>query len=372
MTTDEPLPQPMATTPARAADHSPVPSPEAPGPIPEETMPDHLIFDYFTSAESEAAETTRGAGCVRCRAFASAATVGSGVGSPAAPGSAAAGSGPTPPAYGAQMASGSYPQGPRPPGSPPPRPGPYPSPGQYPPGNTHPGNTHPGRGDPAAPVTRQDRRPSSVRGARPGRTGRLPARARRRRVRTFGSRRRLILIIAGVVVLVGAAVVAGVLISRSGQPSSTPRRASSSQHRPASLHGTPSASPSVTPSGSASASAGASASSRPPRARPEAAVVGGDSGECGRSSRCGSTAGQTAPCTWSTPRARSSRSSCRAPRRQLESDHAGKPQHDHLPERWRPAGDGRRRLWRSQAVQSGSRRLRQRGACVMEPDRPER
>ena len=54
------LPQPTATTAASAADHAPVPSPQAPGPIPEETMPDHLIFDYFTSAESEAAETTRG------------------------------------------------------------------------------------------------------------------------------------------------------------------------------------------------------------------------------------------------------------------------------------------------------------------------
>ena len=53
------LPQPVAT-PASAEDHSPVPNPQAPGPIPEETMPDHLIFDYFTSAESEAAATTPG------------------------------------------------------------------------------------------------------------------------------------------------------------------------------------------------------------------------------------------------------------------------------------------------------------------------
>ena len=72
------------------------------------------------------------------------------------------------------------------------------------------------------------------------------------------------MIIAGAVVLVGAAVVAGVLISRSGQPSSTASPSvffPTPSSQPASV--TPSASPPVTPSGSASASAGASASSAP-------------------------------------------------------------------------------------------------------------
>ena len=64
--------------------------------------------------------------------------------------------------------------------------------------------------------------------------------------------------------LVGAAVVAGVLISRSGQPSSTASPSvffPTPSSQPASV--TPTTSTSVTPSGSASASASASASSSP-------------------------------------------------------------------------------------------------------------
>ena len=163
------LPQPMATTAASAADHAPVPNPQAPGPIPEETMPDHLIFDYFTSAESEAAETTPGQAAYAAAPSPPLPPWAQASAPLSAPGSGAAGSSATPPAYGAQMASGSYPQGPRPPGSPPPRPGSAPSPGPIPTGNTHrgrthPGNTRPGRVDPAALVSHQDRRPSSSTG----------------------------------------------------------------------------------------------------------------------------------------------------------------------------------------------------------------
>jgi WD40-like Beta Propeller Repeat len=239
----------------------PVPNPQAPGPIPEETMPDHLIFDYFTSAESEAAETTPGQAAYTAAPSPPLPPWAQASAPVSAPGSGAAGSSPTPPlAYGAQMASGSYPQGPRPPGSPPPRPGSAPSPGQYPPGQYPPGPRGPGSpGFPPGPPTQQQY------GARgPGGPGGYPPGPGGEGSGPFGSRGKLILIIAGAVVLVGAAVVAGVLISRSGQPSGT---ASPSvffpipSSQPASV--TPSASSSVTPSGSASASANASASSPP-------------------------------------------------------------------------------------------------------------
>ena len=158
------LPQPFATTPASAADHSPVPNPQAPGPIPEETMPDHLIFDYFTSAESEAAATTSGQAAYAAAPSPPLPPWAQASAPLSAAGSGAAGSSPTPPAYGAQMTSGSYPQGPRPPGSPPPRPGSAPSPGQYPPGQYPPGQYPPGPRGPGSPVSHQDRRPSSSTG----------------------------------------------------------------------------------------------------------------------------------------------------------------------------------------------------------------
>ena len=259
------LPQPIATTPASAADHSPVPNPQAPGPIPEETMPDHLIFDYFTSAESEAAATTPGPAAYAAAPSPPLPPWAQASAPVSAPGSGAAGSSPTPPAYGAQMASGSYPQGPRPPGSPPPRPGSAPSPGQYPPGQYPPGQYPPGPRGPGSPGFPPGPPTQQQYGARgPGGPGGYPPGPGGEGSGPFGSRGKLILIIAGAVVLVGAAVVAGVLISRSGQPSSTASPSvffPTPSSQPASV--TPSANPSVTPSGSASASAGASASSGP-------------------------------------------------------------------------------------------------------------
>jgi len=259
------LPQPFATTPASTADHSPVPNPQAPGPIPEETMPDHLIFDYFTSAESEAAATTSGQAAYAAAPSPPLPPWAQASAPLSAAGSGAAGSSPTPRTYGAQMTSGSYPQGPRPPGSPPPRPGSAPSPGQYPPGQYPPGQYPPGPRGPGSPGFPPGPPTQQQYGARgPGGPGGYPPGPGGEGSGPFGSRGKLILIIVGAVVLVGAAVVAGVLISRSGQPSSTASPSvffPTPSSQPASV--TPSANPSVTPSGSASASASASASSGP-------------------------------------------------------------------------------------------------------------
>jgi molecular chaperone DnaK len=279
------LPQPIATTPASAADHSPVPNPQAPGQIPEETMPDHLIFDYFTSAEFEAAETTPGQAAYAAAPSPPLPPWAQASAPVSAPGSGAAGSSPPPPAYGAQMASGSYPQGPRPPGSPPPRPGSAPSPGQYPPGQYPPGQYPPGQyppgqyppgprgpGSPGLPPGPPTQQQYGARG--PGGPGGYPPGPGGEGSGPFGSRGKLILIIAGAVVLVGAAVVAGVLISRSGQPSSTASPSvffPTPSSQPASV--TPSASPSVSSSASASGSASSTPTSSPAQKLPSAAAI---------------------------------------------------------------------------------------------------
>jgi hypothetical protein len=75
-------------------------------------------------------------------------------------------------------------------------------------------------------------------------------------------------------VLVGAAVVAGVLISRSGQPSSTASPSvffPTPSSQPASV--TPSTSPSVTPSGSANASGSSTPTSSPAQKLPSSAAI---------------------------------------------------------------------------------------------------
>jgi Hsp70 protein/WD40-like Beta Propeller Repeat len=246
-----------ATAPAVAAAHSPVPGPQAPDPTTEETMPDHLIFDYFTSTDSEADETIPGQPAYATPArplplWAQApATI------PAA-GSPAVGSIPAPETrtYGAQMASSSYPPGQRPPGSPPVRPGSAPSPGQYPPGQYPPGPRGPGSPGPWSPGYSPGSPPTQPYGARgPGGPGGYPPGPGGEGSGPFGSRGKLILIIAGVVVLVGAAVAAGILFFRSGEPGAS-TASPSVVFPPASpipASPTPSASPSTAPSGSPSA-----------------------------------------------------------------------------------------------------------------------
>jgi Hsp70 protein/WD40-like Beta Propeller Repeat len=250
------IPAVAATIPATAAADAPVPGPQAPAPTPEETMPDHLIFDYFTSTDAEADETIPGQPAYAAPApplpswAQESATIPS-AGSPAV--------GSTPPAetpqYGAQMASSTYPQGQRPPGSPPPRPGSAPSPGQYPPGQ-YPGPRGPGSPGPWSPGYSPGTPPTQPYGAQgPGSPGGYPPGPGGEGSGPFGSRGKLILIIAGVVLLVGAAVVAGVLIFRSGEPG-TSTASPSVVFPPASpIPGspTPSASQSTAPSGSPSA-----------------------------------------------------------------------------------------------------------------------
>jgi WD40-like Beta Propeller Repeat len=243
------------TAPATAAAHSPVPGPQAPDPTMEQTMPDHLIFDYFTSTDSEADDTIPGRPAYAAAArpldprAQATATI------PAA-GSRAAVSIPAPetPQYGAQMASSSYPPGQRPPGSPPQRPGSAPSPGQYPPGQYPPGPRGPGSPGPWSPGYSPGTPPTQPYGAGgPGGPGGYPPGPGGEGSGPFGSRGKLILIIAGVAVLVGAAVAAGVLFFRPGEPG-TSTASPSVVFPPASpIPGSPTPSPSTAPSGSPSA-----------------------------------------------------------------------------------------------------------------------
>jgi Tol biopolymer transport system component len=276
------LPPAAAASPAAAAAQMPVPGPQAPGPNPEETMPDHLIFDYFTQADADVDETIPGQTAYAAEAYPSASEGAAPPGtasspplppwaqaSAAVPTVSAAGSSPqhqTAAQYGGPAASSSYPSGQRPPGSPPGGPGSFPSPGQYPPGQYPPGQS-PGPGGPWSPAPPPGYTPGSpptqpygVRGPGgpggypPGPGGEEPG----------GSRARLILIIAGVVILIGAAVVAGVYFLRSGQPSGnaspsvyfpTPVSPTTASPTPsATSSGTQSASPSNSPSASATSS----------------------------------------------------------------------------------------------------------------------
>jgi hypothetical protein len=274
------------TASARPDDHPPIPGPQPPAPTPEGTMPDHLIFDRFTSIESDADDPTHGQA-----AYAAA---------PAPPlpqwaqesapqlssGSVAAGSSPTPPAYGAQLASNAYPQGPQQPGSPVPRPGSYPSPGQYPPGQFPQGQFPQGPRGPVSPGARPPgypytpgsppTQPYGTRG--PGGPGGYPPGPGSEGQGPNGSRRRVILIIAGGV-LVAAAVITGVLISRSGGPATTtasPPVVFPTPSIPPSVSPTPpTASPTPTSSaaGSASASASGGPTSSPVQKLPSSAAI---------------------------------------------------------------------------------------------------
>ena len=263
----EQLPAATATAPATAAAHSPVPSPQAPDQPSEETMPDHLIFDYFTSTDSEADETIAGRPAYSAPSAPLPAWAQASAAVPS-PGSSAVGSSAAPETlhYGAQMASSSYPPG-QPPGSPPQRPGSAPSPGQYPPGQYPPGPRGPGSPGPWSPgysPGSPSTQPYGVRG--PGGPGGYPPGPGGEGSGPFGSRGKLILIIAGVVVLLGAAVAAGVLISRSGEPGSSAASPSGFFPPASATPGspTPSASPSPAPSGSPSA---------PPSGTPSAGTV---------------------------------------------------------------------------------------------------
>jgi hypothetical protein len=138
------------------------------------------------------------------------------------------------------------------------------------------GNTRPGRVDPVA-RSHRDCQPSSSTGrAAPGGPGGYPAGTRWRSVVISGSGQ-VDRVVAGAVVLKGAAVVAGVLISRSGQPSSRPRRSvSSSTVQPAASRRPVK---SVCDPERKRERAGASASSGLPRPGTETAIGGGDSAE---------------------------------------------------------------------------------------------
>jgi hypothetical protein len=174
-------------------------------------MPDHLIFDHFTSTHLDE-DGLR-------------------------------------PLEGRPQPAASYPSpGQPPPGQPPP--GQYP-PGQYPQGLGGPSSPGaPPRGYPPGPPPTQ---PFGTSG--PGGTGGPPP-GSGQGSGPFGSRGRMILIIAGAVVLIGAAVAAGVVISRSGQPggsTASPSVTSTRTSSPTPESATPSATPSGTPSESASA-----------------------------------------------------------------------------------------------------------------------
>ena len=225
--TDHPAEQlpAAAPTPASAVERSPMPGSEAPAPIPEEAMPD----DYLTSNDSEADETMPGEPTSSTAPQASVRGVPpSTASSPAlppwahasavlpSPGSAAVGSSASfQTAQHSTPITPQHPVGQHLPGSPSYGSGSFPSPGQYPrvprppesPGPwspNYPGSPHNfygqwGSSGPGGYRTRP-------KGTEPG---------------PGESRLRLFLIIVGIVALVGAAVTAGVLIARTGEPTST-------------------------------------------------------------------------------------------------------------------------------------------------------
>ncbi len=290
---------PIIWTPAVESEQPTEPS----APSPEQTMPDHLIFDYFTPADDTETEQTMpdqraggyppvpvGAGgpppTLPPWAQASGsvptgpASAGSGRAATGRPGVRLRGSresscpGPTPAATAG--AARSVPTRPVPAGQ-------YP-PGQYPPGQRPPGQQgQPGGGRRAAPPgypPGPQTQPYGTRG--PGGPGGYPPGPGGNGSGPFGSRRRLILIIVGIVVLVAAAVGVGVLITRpSGEvanpsPSIVVPQASTpatpgTPATPAQT-GAPSASPAGTPSGAASPS-GTSASSPTTQPLPSAGAI---------------------------------------------------------------------------------------------------
>ena len=350
-----------------------MPNPQAPGPIPEETMPDHLIFDYFTSAESEAAATTPGPAAYAAAPSPPLPPWAQASAPVSAPGSGRGGI--EPDTARIRRSDGIGLLSPRAAAAGKPR-----RHARDPPrhrGNTHQGNTHrantrPGRVDPVALGSHQDRQPSSStgRGASGG-PGGYPPGPGGEGSGPFGSRGKLILIIAGAVVLVGAAVVAGVLISRSGQPSST-------------------ASPSVffpTPSEPACVGDAQCKSVCDPerkrkrqRFRRAALLPRARRKSCRRrprfrrvrsSSRCGSTADRTAPVSGRHRGQGSSRSELPTPDGG-NSNPIMQASRDTIvyAERWRAP-----RSWRPMVLVIGSSSIAiplvvdKRGACIVEPER---
>jgi hypothetical protein len=208
-------------------------------PAGSEQMPDHLIFDYFTSVDTDTENTMPDHAAYLTQ--------------PAQP-AVAGNPAPTSPGWGAPTsmeASNAYPPG-QPPARPPQRPGPYPS-GQNPQGQRPQGQRPPHPGGPGGYPTGGP--PTQPYGAGPGGPGGYPpgpGGPGGSGSGPFGSRRRLILVIVGVVVLVGAAVGVGFAVSRSGESTASPSPGIVLPPQTSS----PAASPSPTgsPSGSATAS----------------------------------------------------------------------------------------------------------------------
>jgi molecular chaperone DnaK len=229
---DEEVPKAQQSQPERlgvatiSASAAPSPGPDPPALMPDETMPNHHIFDHVTSADSDADDNTRVTSL-------SAGGPPSPEKSPSLPpwaqASVAVPSARSVPVesspsvqraqYAAKMASSERPIGQHQPGGTS-GPGSFPSPGQYPPGQypqqprapaSHGPWTPNYPGSPSSPYGQWGS--GGPGGYPPGRNGTEPDPGE--------SRLRLFLIIVGVVVLVSAAVVAGVLISRLGEPNST-------------------------------------------------------------------------------------------------------------------------------------------------------
>lgn len=229
---DEEVPEAQQSQPERlavapiSASAAPSPGPDPPAPMPDETMPDHDIFDRVISADSDADDITRDTSL-------SAGGPPSPEKTPSLPpwaqASVAVPSARSVPVesstsvqraqYAAKMASSERPIGQHQPGGTS-GPGSFPSPGQYPPGQSPQQPRAPGShgpwppnypGSPSSPYGQWGS--GGPGGYPPGPNGTEPGPGE--------SRLRLFLIIVGVVVLVSAAVVAGVLISRRGEPNST-------------------------------------------------------------------------------------------------------------------------------------------------------
>ncbi len=314
--TDGPAPTALCDHPSQPCGPLARAEPSGTGPHPgrDDARPPHLRLLHVSRIRS--GRDNLGAGCVRCRTFAAAATVGSGVGSrirsrlgrsglesdtarvrrsddigllsprAAATGKPAAAAGIRPVAGAISTGAIST-------------------------------RAIPARaawtGQPWFPTRTAD--PAAVRGARPGRTRRLPAGTRWRRVRTLRITRQADL---------------DHRWSRRAGGRRRRRRRADLPFRSTQQHGLaerllPNT---VQPACIGDAQRQCVCDSERKRERKrqrfgeqrsyfepctEAAIGGGRFRRVKSSSRCASTAGPTAPCTWSTPRARSSRSNCQRP-----------------------------------------------------------
>jgi actin-like ATPase involved in cell morphogenesis len=271
----EPLPAVVPMPPATEGDDPSGSVPDTPAPSQEETMANHLIFDYFSSTDPDPDETFPDAAAEPAPP---APPVAASWPPPAVPQASAAAS---PPSAGTSSPPTSTALPPvQPPWGNSPRrlersPLAQSSPPQPPPGQRPPGQRPPGRRmappGPRGPQTQ----PYGTRG--PGGPGRnYPPGPGGPGSGPFGSRGRMIMIIVGIVALAGAAFGIGMLVSNSKDQTATPAPAGSATGSSPTSAGTPTPGGPSSPGGPASpggpTSPGGGETSPPSVALPASAV----------------------------------------------------------------------------------------------------